>query len=778
MLRIYIKSAIRVLIRNRSITLINVAGLAIGMSIFIMIALYVGNELTNDSYHQKLDRIARLETSEFVALPMVIKKMIGNDIAGVEKVVRLSYMLNTGYFRQGENTFKVNDLLVADAEVFEVFSFKLIKGDSATALIEPHSLVISESNARKFFGEEDPMGKTLRYNNTFNFVITGVMKDLPLHSSIWAGMITNVDLFNEMGNINYLDDYNDWSHYVFILLSPGSSMADTRLQIHNKLNREIQAIINQSDYVIDFRLTPMKSLYLSKGIQADSLQHGSRKLITIYIAIGFFILLIAVVNFINLSNAASFKRNREIGLKKLVGAGKGSLLLQLLIESVLLSFISLIVALLLFELLYPIFNKVTLATISSQGLFNIKSLLFCLGLALITGLAAGIYPALYLLKFKPVYILKGSLESSKAGIYTRRLLLMFQFAISVVLIIAAWVIYNQMYYAKSMDLGFDKEHIVYFSGRGSIQKHYPAFSEALMQVSGVQQIGITSAMPGYSNMNWGPKVDGIDRRFDAICCDPDFITMLDLKITEGRNFIKGSSMDLNKAYIVNETFVKQFELQSPLGISVREGKIVGVVKDFNYQPANATIGPLAMVYMPEIAKIISVRISPHQVPQTIKAIERVWNSFDSGFPFEYNFYDEAYDRLYRKEERLFNLFGYFSLLAVIIACMGIAGLALYTARIKTREISIRRVFGAPQSAIVSLMFNEFMVWLLLAGIIAWPVAYYIMNEWLSQFAYHVTIKWWIFVVATILAALLALSVVMFHAIRIIRSNPSVVFRNE
>ncbi len=776
MLKIYIRSAIRVLIRNRSITLINIAGLAIGMAIFIMIALYVSNELTGDKYHVNLERIARVETSEFVALPMLMKKMIGTDLPGIEKVVRISYMYNTAYLWNGKNTFKVSDLLVADPEVLDVFSFNLVKGNPATALKEPRSLVISESNARKFFGDENPIGKTLRYNSTFNFVITGVMSDLPSNSSIWAGMITGVDLVKELGTPDYLDDYNDWSHYVFVLLSPNVSLTEGRTQIHNKLNREIQALIGQNDFVIDFRLNPMKSLYLKKGAQTDSLQHGSKQVIITYLAIGLFILLIAIVNFINLSNAASYKRNREIGLKKIVGASKGSLLVQLLIESVLLSFISLVVALLLFQLLYPLFNKLTLANIHPRGVYNTAGLLLCVGLAFITGITAGLYPAVYLARFKPAYILKGSTESSRSGIYTRRLLLMFQFAISVILIISAWVIYHQVHYARNMELGFNKQHIVYFSGRGNIPSHYTAFADAIMKIPGIQQIGVTSAMPGYSNMTWGPKVDGIDRRFDAIACDPDFIEMLELQLTEGRNFIKGSESDINKAYIVNETFVKQFELKSPLGISVREGKIVGVVKDFTYQKANNMIGPMAMVYMPELARLISIKISPHQVPQTIASIEKVWNNFAPGVPFEYSFLDESFDRLYKKEERLFNLFGYFSLLAVIIACMGIAGLALYTARIKTREISIRRVYGAPQSAIVTLMFKEFVIWLQLAGIIAWPASYYIMNEWLSQFAYHIPIKWWIFISSTIAASLLALSVVLFHAIRVIRTNPSVVFR--
>lgn len=741
-----------------------------------MIALYVSNELTADKYHVNLERIARVETSEFVVMPMLLKKMIGNDLPGIEKVVRISYMYHTAYLWNGKNTFKASDLLIADPEVLEVFSFPLIQGDPATALKEPRSLVISESNARKFFGDKNPIGQTLRYNNTFNFVITGVMSDLPANSSIWAGMITNIDLVKELNSPDYLDDYNDWSHFVFVLLPPNVTLAESRTQLHNKLNTEIHSLIGRDDFVIDFRLNPMKSLYLNKG-KTDSLQHGSKQVIITYLAIGLFILLIAIVNFINLSNAASYKRTREIGLKKIVGAGKGSLLMQLLVESVLLSFISLLIALLLFELLYPLFNKLTLANIHPHGIYNTPGILLCISLAFITGLLAGLYPAFYLAKFKPVNILKGSIESSKSGIYTRRLLLMFQFSISVILIISAWVIYHQVHYARNMELGFNKDHIVYFSGRGNIPSHYSAFRDAIMKIPGIQQVGVSSAMPGYSGTTWGPKVDGVDRRFDAITCDPDFIEMLELQITEGRNFIKGSESDINKAFLVNETFVKQFELKSPLGISIREGKIVGVVKDFTYQKANNIIGPLAMAYMPETARLISIKISPHQIPQTIASIEKVWNSFAPGFPFEYSFLDESFDRLYKKEERLFNLFGYFSLLAVIIACMGIAGLALYTARIKTREISIRRVYGAPQSAIITLMFKEFLLWLLLAGIIAWPVSYYIMNEWLSQFAYHIPISWWIFIAATIAASMLALSVVLFHAIRVIRTNPSVVFRN-
>lgn len=772
MLKFYLLSAFRVLKRNKWITLINIAGLSVGMALFLVISLYVGKELNSDKYHRNLNRIARLETNEFVAMPMKIKSLIGDGIPEIEKVVRISYMLNQAYLGTDQNTLKVNDMLVADPEVFDVFSFQFISGNPKTALSDPRSVVLTASNAKKFFGDTDPVGKTLRYNDLFNLTVTGVIEDLPSNSSIWAGMIGSTELFEIMRGQDYMTDYNEWSHYAFVMVREGASMGETSLKIHRKLNEEIHQMMNAWFFTINFKLTPMADLHFGEGPQGDSFNHGSYKTIVIYSSIALFILLIAIINFVNLSNATAFRRSREIGLKKLSGAGKSSLLLQLLIESLILSLISICFAFILFQLIYPVFNNLTGAGILPSDLYNLKALAFAALLTLVTGVFSGIWPALFLINFQPVNILKGSFSGSKGGILTRRVLLVFQFLVAVVLIVVTIVIQRQMSFARDIEVGFNKENVIYFPINGDIPAHRETFADELRRVPGVAEVSFTSSLPGSVNMSWGPKVNGETRRFDVICCDASLVNLLNLSLVEGRNFQDGSLSEVDKAYVVNETFVKSFDIKQALGEKILDGQIVGVVKDFSYLPVNFPLGPLALAYRPSLTSYVAVLLAPGDYRQTIASIEKVWNDYASAFPLEITFMDEAFDKLYKKEERLSRLFGYFSIFAVIIACMGVAGLSVSTMRIKSKEISVRRVFGASVTSIVSRLIWDYARWLLLASVLAYPLAWYFTQRWLSGFAYHIDIKWWMFILSTVVAGLVVMSVVLLNTIRKVKQNPS------
>lgn len=777
MLQIYLKSAIRAFTRNKSITLINMLGLSIGMAIFIMIGLYTSIELQNDHYHSNIDRIAMIETDEVISMPMRLKQMIGTDIPGIEKIARISYTMNNGYMSDGKNTLSVTDLLLIDPEALEIFSFELTKGDIKTVLKEPKSLIINETNAKRFFKDENPIGKVLRFNDMINFKVTGVMKDLPEHSSIWAGMLTNIDILKAF-TPDIENDFDNWNHYYFLLLQSGSDIEVIDQKLGKKLNADIKNLVGSTEEIkIDWRLNPMTKVYFSKSLNGDSLHHGSKQTLLMYLAVGVFILFIAVINFINISNSAAFKRSKEIGMKKLAGASKGSLLFQLLSESVILSLISLIVALLLFELLYPIFNKVTLANINSSDLYTLINLTICVFFSIVVGLLSGIFPALFLIKFKPVHVLKSTLVRGKGGIYSRRVLFMFQFFISVILISATIIIFSQVRYVRNQDLGFNKENIIYFTARGGIFQHFDAFKAALKNIPGVERIAATSSVPGYVDMRWGASIEGVDRNFNTIACDEDFVDVLGLKLVTGRTF-EATEGDIDKSFIVNEAFVKEFNVKNPIGTPLRNGHIIGVVKNFTFKNANSQISPIALAFLPTWCSIVTVRVSPINSNQTLKEIEKVWQQYAPAFPFNYKIYKESFDKLYNKEQRFYELFGYFSILAILIACLGIAGLALYTAKIKTREISVRRVFGATQSAIINLMLKEYTRWIIIAGLLALPVAFYVMEEWLSNYAYRISIHWWIFIVAIIISAVLALSVVTFHAIRVANTDPSKALKHE
>lgn len=774
-----VKIALRSFMKNKGYALINILGLSIGMAIFFLIALYVKEEMTADRFHENLDNIYRIETDQFVTSPMRIKKLTGTSIPEIRAVCRLSYSQSSALVNYGTRQIKTSALLLADNNFFEVFDFKLLRGDPSAVLNLPHSLVLSESEAKKIFQEEDPIGKTLLLNHEHTFTVTGIMEDVPSNSSIWGKMVGNVEMLPQMtGNPDYLEDYNNWNHQSFALLSDHHDAGEVSDKLEKHINRQLHVMMNRDDFTVDFLLRPMKEVYFFSGKDYDQLRHGSMNYVYIYSAVGIFILLIAVINFINLATATASRRSREVGLKKVIGASRTLLMRQFLLESVLLSLFSFLMAALLFELLVPVFNRAILANLSSSSLFNLPVLLAALAFTILVGLLAGLYPGFYLTKFQPAFILKGSNHKGGKGLTLRHGLIIFQFTVSIILIIATIVIFSQMRFARNVDVGFNKDHVVYFRGQGEVTKNFETFSARLKSIPQVKHVAASSHVPGYAGMTWGRKVDTVERRFYAITCLPQYLDLLGLEVLEGRNFYPGSNSDIHKSYIVNEKFVKDFDLKNPVGTSLADGKIVGVVRDFSFRSIHSPIAPMALAYVPSWCNTVSTRISGHNIPETLEKMEDVWEQYAAGFPFEYTFLDQAFDRLYRTEERLARLFGYFSLLAVFIAGMGLAGLALFSARQRTREIGVRKVFGASHTAIVGRMVKEFLLWIALANIIAWPVAFFIMGDWLERFAYHIDQQLWMFLLAALTAFLIAFITVGFHAWRAASVNPTISLRYE
>ncbi|MFP4469044.1 MAG: ABC transporter permease [Bacteroidales bacterium] len=775
----HVKIALRSFMKNKGYTLINVLGLSIGMAIFFLIALYVKEEVTADRFHENIENIYRIETDQFSATPMLLKKLTGTTIPEIEELCRFTYSESSALINYDDRQVSTSGLLLADSTFFEIFSFKLLRGDPASVLDLPHSLVLSESEAEKIFQDEDPIGKSLRFNHKNTFTVTGIMKDFPSNSSIWGNMVGNIEMLPQMnGNPKYLEDYNDWSHQTFVLLSDHLEIDEVSLKLNQHLNNEIHAMVGRDDFTINFLLMPLKDVYFHSGKGYDRLQHGSINYVYIYSAVGIFILLIAVINFINLATATASRRCREVGLKKVIGASRKLLMRQFLVESVLISLFSFLFAALLFELLVPVFNRAILANLTSSALFNFPVLLTAIGFSVIVGVLAGLYPAFYLTKFQPAFILKGESHKGRKGLTLRHGLIIFQFTVSIILIIATIVIFSQMQFARNVDVGFNKEHVVYFYGQGDIPKNFDAFTASLKSIPEVQFVSASSHVPGYAGMNWGRTVDTVARRFYAITCLPEYVDLLGLELIEGRNFYKDAQSDIHKAYIVNETFVKDFDLKNPVGTTLADGKIVGVVRDFSFRSVHSPILPLALAYVPSWCNQVSVRLNANNIPETMDKIEEVWGEYAAGFPFEYTFLDQAFDRLYRTEERLAKLFGYFSLLAVFIAGIGLAGLALFSARQRTREIGVRKVFGASRTAIVGRMVKEFLIWVAVANIIAWPVALLIMSDWLERFAYHVNPQLWMFLLAALTAFLIAFVTVSFHAWRAASVNPTMSLRYE
>lgn len=767
-----IKFSIRSLMRQKGYALVNVLGLALGMALFLLIAVYVYKELQTDKHHKNYNEIYRIETPGGAVTASMVATFAQTILPEALEICRIDVHNSSALVNVDETQFRLNEVLYADSTFFNVFSFDIIHGDPASALSKPLSIVLSQSEAGKLFGDEHPVGRVIRLNNAHNLEVTAVMADPPANNSFKSGAVIPFHAFPIIRNDStVLNDFNNWNYHTFVLLPREHDINAINRKVSEGFDRIVSETFGFEEMEIGFFLRPLSDIYFNPSIQHDSLEKGNMTFILIYIAIAFFILIIAAINFINLSTAMAFRRAREVGLKKVMGSTRGMLIRQYLTEALVISLIALVFALVLFEILVPEFNRLTLTGLKFSLIENPLAILLFAGLSIVVGLVSGIYPAFYLTRFQPAQVIKGEVTRGRGGSLLRKILIVFQFTVSIGIIFATIVIYSQMNYARNKDLGFDRNNIVYFWGSGNVIPQYETFKSELKQIPGVEYVGISSAVPGYVGMGWGREVDGIERRMSAMTVDPEFIDLYGFEIIEGRSFDPDLATDRNRTFILNETAVRMFELEDPIGTQFADGTIIGVVRDFSYLSVHHGIGPLVLAYYPGWSNQVSIRLSGGNIPEAIKRIETVWNSFAPGFPFRYHFLDDAIGRLYAKEQRLFRLFMYFSGLAIFVACLGLSGLALFATQQRTKEVGIRKVFGSSVKNIVLLLTGDFLRWVLLANIIAWPLTWYAMNRWLDNFAYHISIQWWMFVLSAVLAGVIALATISFQALRAAFANP-------
>lgn len=771
-MRTNIKFSIRSLMRQKGYALVNVLGLALGMALFMLIAVYVYTELQTDKHHENYHEIYRIEIPEGAISASMVATFAQTILPEALEICRIDVHNSSALVNVDEKQFRVHNVIYADSSFFKIFSFDIIHGDPLTALSNPMSIVLSQSEAGKLFGDEHPVGKIIRIDNAYNLEVTAVIADPPKNSSIRARAVIPFHALPIFRNDpDLLNDWNNWNYYTFVLLPREHDIN----AINRKVSEGFDLMVNETfgfeDVEIGFFLRPLSDIYFNQNIQHDSLEKGNMTFILIYIAIAFFILIIAAINFINLSTAMAFRRAREVGLKKVMGSTRGMLVRQYLTEALVISLTALVFALVLFEILVPEFNRLTLAGLEFRLIENPLAIFLFAGLAIVVGLVSGIYPAFYLTRFQPALVIKGEATRGRGGNLLRKILIVFQFTISIGIILSTIIIFSQMKYARNKDMGFDRNNIVYFWSAGNVISQYESFKAELKQIPGVEFVGLSGSVPGYVGMSWGRQVDGIDRRMSAMTVDPEFIDLYGFEIIEGRSFDPDLATDRNRTFILNEAAVRMFELEDPIGKQFADGIIIGVVRDFSYLSVHHSIGPLVLAYYPGWSRQISLRLSGGNIPEAIKRIETVWNSFAPGFPFRYQFLDDAIGRLYAKEQRLFRLFMYFSGLAIFVACLGLSGLALFATQQRTKEVGIRKVFGSSVKNIVLLLTGDFLRWVLLANIIAWPLTWIAMNRWLENFAYHISIQWWMFALSALLAVVIALFTISFQAIRAALANP-------
>lgn len=783
MLRNYLKFAFRSLKRHKIYSFINIFGLAVGMTCAILILLWIQDELSYDRFHENANDIYRVvEKWQYSSGEMDYNRVTPGPLAPVLKADYPEIILSTRFFMSFEKwqlTYDKKSYLspgaAVDNDFFSIFTFPFVKGNSQTAFPKPHSMVITEDLAKKIFGDDDPLGETIHMEQR-TFEITGIIENIPRNSHLRFDFLIPCEIFS-----SYMEGWTSNSCYTYVLLQKNQS--------YKKLSEKIEGVIQKNSP------TSIETLYLQplNQIHLYALEGGGLiSYVYIFSALAFFILLIACINFMNLSTARSAKRFKEIGIKKVVGSSRIQLIKQFLSESILLSLVAFACAVILVELLLPVINSmlgIQLKMHFSGGLF-----LSLAGIAIMTGIISGSYPAFFLSSFNPATVLKGHLSlipfgqqgtrKSSSGFSRsstfRRILVVTQFSLSIIFIVCALVVYSQLGFIKKRDLGFAKEHIVHLRMRGELRQKYEAIKNELLKNSNILSVTVTDRTPvmwrnSTDNVSWeGKKADekiGIGVRI----VDYDYLKTFQMEMAQGRFFSKEFLTDAKEGFIVNEAAVKAMGMKSPLAkrfsLWSRQGKIIGVIKDFHTESLHEEIEPFVLLIYPDWYAWMSVKLKSDNVSGALGFLENKIKEFVPGYPLEYQFLDEEIDNLYKSEQLTGKIIIYITLLALIISCLGLFGMASFTAEQRIKEIGIRKVLGASASGIAFLFSREFTKWVAIASLFAWPIAYFAMNRWLQNFIYRIRIGWWTFFLAAALALVIALITVSYQAIKAATSNP-------
>ncbi len=801
MFKNYLKIAIRNLIKNKTYSFINIAGLAIGLAGFILISTFIKNELSYDTFHKNADRIYRpVEiqyppkiASQHVAVTMgPLAKALKEDFPEVEKAARI-WPVGTAFLRFGNTQFYERGVAFADGELFDIFTIPFINGDPKTALAEPYSLVINEEVAEKFFPNEDPMGKSIQLENWtggHEFTITGVIKNYPRNSHVSFRMLGSFNTFEE--KFSWLKSWHSNSMATYILLQNGVQAAELEAKFPAFLKKYIEDKSWNKD--LELYLQPLKDIHLYSDhikFQTYNSNQGSINDIYTFSIIAIFILLIACINFMNLSTARSVKRAKEVGLRKVLGSRRKDLIYQFLGESVIISFIALLLGIILVQLALPFFRE-----ISGDRLFlnfyEYKSfLLELIAIALVSGIIAGSYPAFFLSSYQPIQTLKGNFNVTAEGRSStlRKVLVVTQFAIAIVLIINTGIVIDQMRYIRNKDIGFNKEQIVFLPLRSDQEKSkIEVLKTALSENPNIVRVSAASGENGMSGSQSTRTVAGTNGETNIMMriayVDFDFIKTMEMEIIEGRDFSREFATDTSEAIIINETAVRELGWSEPLGKQFEhgdEGKtatVIGVLKDFHYNKLTQEIEPVYMSFRSNRFNYLQIRIRPENIPATLDFIESTWREHLPDRPYEFDFLDEHFAEIYQAEENVGKLFGAFAFIAIFVACLGLFGLASFTTEQKMKEIGIRKVLGASVGGIVMMLSKRFLKWVAIASVLAFPLAYFTGEKWLDNFVYHTDINLLIFGLAAILVVLVALFTVSFQAIRAALSNPVKALRYE
>ena len=801
MLKTYILIAWRNLRRHKGFSFINISGLAIGVACCILIFLYISDELSYDKYHKNADRIFRGisystiggETRVFACMPSALAPGLEEAIPEIEASARL-FQFGVLRFMHGDKNFEIPDFYGADPSFFTLFSYEFIAGDPQTALQDPQTLVLTEDTAIQIFGSVDAVGKSISVpiqRGNQDLLVTGVVKNVPRNSHFSFNVVLSINTFrrgdDQPAGPDFLNDPIYFNPFSYFLLAESADVEDFEDRIAAVMEEKWGEIYRKEGITRRYPLQALTDIHLRSNFEAEIAQQGDIQYIYIFSIVAVMVLFIACFNFINLSTARSVKRAKEVGLRKMFGAHRHHLIRQFLSESSLLALIGTFIGTVLIALSLPAFNQLAGKEFSLEYLISAQALVALFIIIIATGFIAGSFPAFVLSSFQPVKILRGRLGTSRQSGTFRKILVVFQFSISIFMILGFIVILQQLDYIKNKDLGFDRDFLLVVRGGGRTND---ALRDNISKIPNVTSVSLPVSIPGEFAGDQSYYLPGKDPnssvRASVFGVDHDFIKTFGMEILWGRNFSREFSTDATDAVILNETFARQLGLgpdvigNQIIDVSNPEFRptVIGVIKDFHHKSMKLRINPMMLEMQPEGFAWVAARITPHNVSATLEQIKTVWKEQFPDREFNHYFVDDNYRQRYPEEDKMQNIYLIFGFLAIFVACLGLYGLASFATEQRAKEIGIRKVLGATVPNITFNLSKDFLKLVLLANIIAWPLGFYVMNGWLDSFAYRIGIEWWVFVVSGLLAQVIAIMTVSQQALKSALTNPANTLKYE
>ena len=789
MIRNLIKTAVRHILKHPGYSFLNVLGLTLGITSALFLLIYVSDEVSYDRYHEKGDRIYRVssritETDDqftWIVAQIPFGPQIAQDYPEVEAYVRF-FNMPRALYKYEDKEFVEEDFFYADSALFEIFTYRVIRGDARRALMEPNKIVLTETVAARYFGDGDPVGKTLTSGSS-TYEVTGVIEDVPANSHFRFGALASrTNLPEQIGS------WGNFGVFTYLLFPEGLDVKAFEEKMQGMYAAYMEPIFGPVNVKVEYLLEPIREIHLYSTKEGEPEPTGSITYVYIFAIVAIFLVLIAAMNYMNLSTARSSSRAREVGLRKVVGSRRGPLVLQFLSESVIFTVLSHVISIILLMALLPRLNLLAGKSFDSDVIYSPEVLLGMIGVILLVGIVGGSYPAFFLSRFSPVTVLKGEITQGTAGSLFRKILVVIQFAVSVIMIVCTLVVFRQLNYLKKMDQGFDQRNVLSLELNGPMARKYPVLKQALLENPGILYVSSTSSRVGEGSgkLLFDVETDQgmVQRGINFAIADHDFVEALGIKMVQGRDFQEDMPSDTLSGVIVNETFVKRMGWNDPIGKKIEAGdentlraRVVGVMQDYHQTGMYNEIESLLLAYR-TLNNIVYVKISEENAEQTLSHIESSWKEVFPDQPYSYTFLSERFNRQFESDEKRGLIFTLFTVLAILIACLGLFGLASYTVEQRTREIGIRKVFGANERTILKLVTRDFIILSLISIVIAFPVAYYFMSNWLENYVYKSSMGPVVFILAGLLTLVITFATISYKAYQAAVTNPADSIKTE